>query len=415
MARGRFIIRALVDLGGIFAPITGAPKRQQPHGPGKRILIFNWRDQRHSYAGGAEVYAHELAKRMAADGNLVTFFCGSDGNAPRHETIDGVHIVRRGGFHLVYIWAFLYYMFRFRKRYDVIIDCHNGIPFFMPLFAREPVICILFHVHQEVFKANMSKPLAAFACYLEKTVMPRAYNSSQYVTISPSTLKDMREILGIKNDIQIIYSGAQLDILKPTKKSVAPSVVFLGRLQKYKSVDVAIHAFKKVHAEIPGAKLIIAGTGEADNDLKDIVTKGEMSKYVTFTGRVTDEQKLQLLQSSWLMVNPSFMEGWGITTIEANACATPVIGADVPGLRDSIQNGKTGLLVSYGDIDKFADAIIKLLTDDVMRSKMAKQAHAWAQNFDWDISADQLLKLIANEILPSRMARPIERSGSITK
>jgi glycosyltransferase involved in cell wall biosynthesis len=396
--RGRFILRAFVDLIGIFAPITGNPKSDW-HGNGKRILVFNWRDQKHEYAGGAEVYIEELSKRLVAEGNLVTLFCGSDGNgAPRHETINGVHIVRRGGFWFVYIWAFLYYMLRFRKKYDLIIDCHNGIPFFTPLFAREPVICVVHHVHQEVFKQHLAKPLAKFACFLEAKIMPRAYNKSQFVAVSPSTRQEMQETLGITADIQLIYNGIELDELKPGIKSEKPSVLFLGRLQTYKSVDVAIKAFKVVHTKLPQAELIIAGSGDADDNLKSLVKKENMNSYVKFTGKVTHEKKIQLLQSAWLMVNPSFMEGWGITTIEANACATPVVGSDVPGLRDSIKHLETGVLVPYGDSKKMATEITQLLYNHEVRQKLTANAIDWAQNFHWDISSNYLRELITQEL-----------------
>jgi glycosyltransferase involved in cell wall biosynthesis len=401
--RGRFIVRALVDFVGIFAPITGNPKSNW-QGEGKRILVFNWRDQRHSYA----VYIQELSKRLVVDGNLVTLFCGSDGKgAPRHETIDGVHIVRRGGFWFVYIWAFLYYMLRFRKKYDLIIDCHNGIPFFTPLFAREPVICIVHHVHQEVFKNHLHKPLAKFACFLEAKVMPRVYNKSQFVAVSPSTRTEMQKALRITADIQLIYNGIELEILKPGRKSQKPTVLFLGRLQTYKSVDVAIKAFKSVHAQLPSAKLIIAGTGDADESLRDLVNKEHMNRYIKFTGRVSTKKKLNLLQSSWLMVNPSFMEGWGITTIEANACATPVIGSDVPGLKDSIKNGKTGVLVPYGDTDRMAREIIKLLESQHLLKTLSTEAISWAHNFSWDTSADYLRNLIAQTLGEAEYTRLI--------
>jgi O-antigen/teichoic acid export membrane protein len=92
----------------------------------KKILVFNWRDTNHVFAGGAEVYMHELAKRWIRAGHKVTLFCGNDGNNPRYEIIDGVEVIRRGGFYFVYIWAFLYYMLKFKGKYDVVIDCENG-------------------------------------------------------------------------------------------------------------------------------------------------------------------------------------------------------------------------------------------------------------------------------------------------
>ena len=107
----------------------------------------------------------------------MTVFSGNDGTQERFETIDGVNIVRRGGFYLVYLWAFLYYMLRFRGRYDVVIDCENGIPFFTPLYVRKPLFCLMHHVHQEVFYHSLPKPLAWLASSLEKGQMPLVYRN----------------------------------------------------------------------------------------------------------------------------------------------------------------------------------------------------------------------------------------------
>jgi len=84
------------------------------------------------------------------DGNKVTIFCGNDNNNPRNQIINGVEIIRRGGSYTVYLFAFLYYILKFRGKYDVIVDCENGIPFFSPLFTRTPVVLLIHHVHQVI-------------------------------------------------------------------------------------------------------------------------------------------------------------------------------------------------------------------------------------------------------------------------
>ncbi len=88
------------------------------------------------------------------------------------------------------------------------------------------------------------------------------------------------------------------------------------------------------------------------------------------------------------------MEGWGITTIEANACGTPVVASRVSGLKDSVKNPHTGYLVDYGDVDAFADKIAKLLTNKTVRSSMSEEAENWAKKFDWNISANKSLEII---------------------
>jgi glycosyltransferase involved in cell wall biosynthesis len=389
----QFILRSLVDLVEIVYPLPKPPKR-----PGiRRILIFNWRDTRHAWAGGAEVYVHELAKRWVQSGHHVTVFCGNDGHLPRRATIDGVHLVRRGGFYLVYFWAFAYYLVRFRGRYDVILDCHNGIPFFTPLYAKEPVIGVVHHIHQVVFRHYLPAPLAVFAVWLEKDLMPWAYRNRRFITVSDSTRREMNELGLGRAGISIVHNGVDFEQLHPGPKARSPTILYLGRLAPYKSVDVLIRGFDIVRRRVPGARLVIAGSGEDARRLQELTSKLHLSNTVDFVGHVTDSGKIALLQSAWVFVNPSLVEGWGITTIEANACGTPVVGSNVSGLRDSIRPPRTGYLTPHGDHEALADRITELLTDHDQRASMSANALDWARRFDWDTSSARALKLIQDE------------------
>lgn len=389
---GRFVIRGAVDFIDLFFPLPKA----RPLEPGKkRILIFNWRDLKHKHAGGAEVYIHEIARRWAEEGNLITVFCGNDGESKRYEVIDNMQIIRRGGFYFVYLWAFLYYLVKFRGKYDVVIDCQNGIPFYTPLYVKEQVYCVMYHVHQEVFKKNLIAPLAWFASTLEKDVMPWAYRNTVFIAISESTKRDMERI-GIRGQgIHLIHSGVDLESLEPGPKAKHPLILYLGRLKAYKSIDVLIHAFQRIVHAHPTAKLVIAGEGEEHEKLRSIVGELSLEDRVEFTGKVSEENKKKLLQQAWMLVNPSMMEGWGITTIEANACGTPVIASDVPGLRDAVRNPHTGYLVEHGNVKAFAHKIVDLLTNHKRRQEMSEEGVNWANRFNWKKSSDKFLNLLA--------------------
>lgn len=390
----QFILRSFVDLIEIVYPLPKPPK----NGAGRRILVFNWRDTRHVWAGGAEVYIHELAKRWVVAGHHVTVFCGNDGHAPRREVIDGVHVVRRGGFYLVYFWAFAYYLVRFRGRYDVILDCHNGIPFFTPMYAKEPVIGVVHHIHQIVFKQYLPRPLAAFASWMEKDLMPWAYRRQRFITVSDSTRAEMAALGLGPAGISVVHNGVDFSQLTPGPKDPSPLVLYLGRLAPYKSVDVLIRAFAGIKQRVPEAKLIIAGNGEDAGRLKRLAGKLDLREHIDFLGHVTDAQKIALFQRAWVFVNPSLMEGWGLTTIEANACGTPAVGANVAGLRDSIQNPHTGYLVPHGDSGALAGRVEELLADRDLRERMSQSAVDWAHRFQWDASSRQAMNLISAEL-----------------
>lgn len=362
------------------------------------ILIFNWRDSESVFAGGAETYIHALAERWAAAGHAVTLFTSNDGQQEPNGTIRGIRVIRRGGFYCVYALAPLYYLFKFRGEFDVIVDCENGIPFFTPLYAKERVYCLLHHIHQDVFRASLAWPLSAFASFLEKILMPLVYIKCAFITVSESSKRDMQALNITDKNIEVIHPGVDLEFLTPGQKSSAPLVAYVGRLKEYKSVDVLIKAFSKILTEVPEAKLVIAGDGDDMGRLKKEVANQKLQKRVTFLGKVSEEKKLQILQEAWVCVNPSMMEGWGITVIEANACGTPVVASNVPGLRDSVRDRESGLLVPYGNINLLAAHITHLLKDETLRAALSKYAIAWAQNFAWEKSCEKFIRIVSGAL-----------------
>lgn len=386
----KFLFLNFIDFVSVIAPLP----QSKENIAGKRILIFNWRDTRHAYSGGAEVYIHEMAKRWVKSGNKVVLFCGNDSKAPRYEVIDGIEIIRRGGFYFVYVWAFLYYIVRFRGHFDVIIDCENGIPFFTPLYSREKIFLLIHHVHQEVFRKSLKPPFSWIASYLEMHIMPYVYRNVEIITVSNSSKKDIQEYGISKREPIVIHNGVDLENFKPAEKNGNPLILYLGRLKFYKSVHVFVQAAQQVLEKVPTAEFVIAGFGEEEWPLRRLAKKLNIEKHIKFVGKVSEAEKIKLYQKAWVFVNPSFMEGWGITSIEANACGTPVVASNVPGLRDAVLNPSSGFLVPYGQVDAFAEKITLLITDTETRKTMSKKSIDWASKFDWQKSADEGLKII---------------------
>ncbi|MFC1625802.1 glycosyltransferase [Patescibacteria group bacterium] len=388
----RIIINNIKDLIGLFARRIVSEDRFSKEQ--LRILFFNWRDTKHLWAGGAEVYIHELAKRLVKKGHRVTVFCGNDGKNPRNEVVDGVQIIRRGGFYTVFIWAFLYYSFRLRNYFDVIIDSENGIPFFTPLYAKKKIFLLIHHVHQEVFRIRLKPPFSSIGYALEKYAMPMVYRNTEVITVSPSSKADILENKLTSKEPHVIYNGVDTSIYKPARKSETPLVLYLGRLTPQKSLTVFINMAKEIVKRIPEVKFVIAGDGEEKDKLIKLTRTLGLEKYIEFKGRVTEKEKVKLYQKSWVFVNPSLMEGWGITTIEANACATPVVASNVKGLRDAVHNPHSGELIPYGNVEEFSEMVINLIINTEKRKQMSQDARTWSNKFSWEKSTDDLIKII---------------------
>jgi glycosyltransferase involved in cell wall biosynthesis/O-antigen/teichoic acid export membrane protein len=374
-------------------------KNNQIITPNLRILIFNWRDTKHVWAGGAEVYVHELAKNWVKFGHQVTIFCGNDYKCSNYEIIDGVKIYRKGGFFTVYLWAAIYYLIKFRGKFDVIVDSENGIPFFTPLYSRIPKFLLIHHVHQNVFREQLPFPLAQIAMFLESKVMPFLYRGQKIITVSNSSRNDIIRLkIGKKENISIVNPGINPTSFHKSPKSRTPNFIYLGRLRPYKNIDIAIKSVAKLIKKYPNLKLNIAGWGENIDELKKLSHKLEIEKSVIFLEKVSEKDKINLLGKSWAMIQPSSFEGWGITVIEANACGTPVIASNVVGLRDSVINKKTGLLVQVKNIDQLSKTIEKLIKNKKIRQELSSQALLWANRFNWEEKSREFLNIITDSL-----------------
>lgn len=387
----RPVLRNMEDFLTLFTDVYKRPSGKER----LSILIFNWRDTKHVWAGGAENYLHELSKQWVQQGHRVTIFCGNDQTCVRNEVVDGVQIVRRGGFYTVYFWAAIYYLLRFRGNFDIVIDSENGIPFFTPLYVKVPVFLLIHHVHQEILRKHLVFPLSHIGMFLESTIMPKVYSSSPVFTVSESSKQDILKLgFSDANRIHVVSPGISAHFFERKTKTLYPSMLYLGRLKDYKNIDTAVHAFRSLLKKHKNAKFTIAGEGSSESSLKNLVAKLNLDSVITFLGKVSDTEKAHLLAVHWVMVQPSIMEGWGMTVIEANASSTPVIASNVKGLRDSVKDKKTGLLFRPKNSADLAEKIDALFSDPIYRSKLSKSSYQWSQNFGWEECASKFINHI---------------------
>ncbi len=359
-----------------------------------KILLINWQDRKNPFSGGAEIHIHEIFGRIAKWGNKVTFLCSSFEGAKEKECVDGMNVIRRGkrcdfNFHVPSVTQMLS-----RNNYDIVIDNINKIPFFTPLYVKTPILAIAYHFFGSVIYQE-TNPLSASYVYFSEMLVPKIYKKVVFSVLSESTKHDLKGIP--EKNIHVISPAISPEFIpSPEKKSEKPLIVHIGRIKKYKRLDVLLYAMKEIIEQIPDARLIVAGTGNYSPYLIRLSKKLGLENYVDFTGFVSEEKKIEFLQSAAVLVNPSSKEGWGITSIEANACGTPVIASNSPGLRDSVIDGQTGFLVKHGNAEELSHRIIQVLRNNVLRDTLSKNAIEWASQFSWDNAAQKTLKLIQN-------------------
>ena len=349
--------------------------------PKLRILWLNWRDIRNPEAGGAEVFTHEVAKRLVKMSWNVTLFTSMFPGARPEEDFDGVEIVRRGGRFTVYSRA-KDYCRKFVDDFDVVVDEINTRPFLTPKYVKSrPILALIHQLAREYWFYETPWPLSWLGYYyLEKSWLSR-YSRVCTITVSESTRKDLVD-WGF-TDLRVVPEGLSVPVAEvEVQKDETPLLLFVGRLKRVKKPDDAINAFRIVRTKIPDARLMVVGDGYMRPKLERIAPAG-----VTFAGRIEDSIKIELMTRAHILLFPAVREGWGLTITEANARQTPAVAYDVPGVRDSVVHGQTGILVPAGDINAMADESMRLLTEQSHRNCLAVRAKEHAKTHNWDCTA----------------------------
>ena len=387
-----------------------------PADPLSHVLFLNWRDTANPEGGGSEVYSERIAAQLVAHGHRVTLLSAAHAGAPAEQAMpSGVHILRRGGRHTVYLRAALTYLAGrlgrgplaaagSRGRPDLIVDVCNGVPFLSPLYARCPTVVVVHHVHREQWPVVLGGWRGRFGWWLESRVAPRVYRRCRYVTVSAAT-RDELVRLGVGGErISVIHNGLDEVTAGPVTRAAYPCMVVLGRLVPHKRVEFALAALAALAADLPGLRLVVAGQGWWESRLREQAATLGVAGRTEFAGYVSERRKHELLASGWVVLVPSLKEGWGLTIVEAGIRGTPAIAFRAAGgVRDAIRDGDTGLLAD--DLDDFVAKTRRLLTDDRARRRMGTAARAYASGFTWAAAGEQLAVLV-DEVLGTRQRLP---------
>jgi len=362
-----------------------------------RILAVNWRDMEDPLAGGAELHLHEILKRVVAAGHQVDMVVASYPGAEPTGEIDGVRIFRRGHWLVAnYVLPGLIKQLLRANRYDLLVEDINKIPFYTPLYNHDvPVLAVVPHLFGTTVFRETNPLFASYVWTAEQLIRP-IYRNIDFEVISPSTNDDLVSRGFAPDRVHTVLCGMNHErflLADPPPRSSTPLVVSWSRLRKYKSIDIAIRAFAIIQQKLPEAKLLIMGRGPDEGRLRKLTTQLGLDDVVSFEGFLPWDELVRTLHRCHTFLNPSPKEGWGLTVIEANQCGLPVVASDAPGLRDSVRDGETGFLVPYGDVEAFAAAAIRHLTEPELWRGQHEAAIQWADSFSWQRCATESLAL----------------------
>ncbi|MGP4004025.1 glycosyltransferase family 4 protein [Streptomyces sp. 8N706] len=363
----------------LVRPAAPVPAVSSPSPLPRRVVFLARRDLGNPAAGGSELLIDRIAEGLTSYGHQVTLLCG--GPAAYRD----YRVVSAGGD----AGHFLRAKRAFARQVgdcDLLVEVCNGMPYLAPLWHRGPTLCLVNHVHTDLWGMRYPRPAARLGRRLEHWALAGTHRGNLMVAVSGSTASALHAIGVPRDRIRVVHNGVEEPgPLRP--KSPEPLFLAMGRLVEYKRIDLLLRLWERVRP-VTGGRLVVVGDGPERQRLEALAGPG-----VVFTGRVSEAEKHRLLCEAWLLLHPSLVEGWGLVVTEAAARATPAVGFDIPGLRDSVEAGVTGLL-ARGE-SSFAAAWCTLALSAERRAALGRAAALRASRYRWSATVRQFRAVAA--------------------
>ncbi|MFE9659524.1 glycosyltransferase [Streptomyces sp. NPDC005955] len=387
-------------------PRTAAPRSGQrpaappaPPAPPRRIVFLTRRDLGNPAAGGSELLVDQLAAGLTRLGHQVTLVCG--GPAAHRD----YRVVSAGGDLGHYLRARRAVSRRVGDC-DLLVEVCNGMPYLAPLWHRGPTLCLVNHVHTDLwdmrFGGGPLAPAGRLGRGLEHWALREGQRRNLMVAVSDSTAGALVDIGVARERIRVVHNGVEPPAPQ-LPRSTTPLFLAMGRLVEYKRIDLLLRLWERVRP-VTGGRLLIVGDGPERERLARLAGPG-----VEFTGHVSEAEKHRLLCAAWLLLHPSAVEGWGLVVTEAAVRSTPTVGFDVPGLRDSVEDGVTGVL-ARGE-SALAAAWCALALSEQRRSALGAAARDRAAGYTWGATVRAFREVAVEAVTGRPPVDPAAPSG----
>jgi len=338
-------------------------------------LISSWYPSKHRTVSG--IFVHEFAKRLKKAGfNVIVIAVKKTRFDENFENFDGVTVFRTS---VYFALPFMFQIFLRVRPHIIHIHAPNFFSSFGIVLGKLLRIPIVATVHRVEVMPLRSKILSV----LRRIIL---YLCDEIVAVSNAT-KQLILKYGInRGDVRVIYNAADEAVFKPRPKEIARQklnllqrkkiLLYVGALIPRKGCEYLINAtylmLKK--REKANIQLIMTGDGPQKGRLTSLVTKLKVEDYVTFTGKIPKNLLYLYYDSADIFLLPSVSEGHSMVLLEAMASGLPIIATNIGGNRETVINGVNGLLVPPRDSDALAQSVLKLLDDEKLRTRFAKNS-----------------------------------------
>ena len=283
------------------------------------------------------------------------------------------------------VWSQIVFSFWARKdRIDLFWSPRHHLPVLLPSEVKKVV-----SIHDLVW-CYFPKTMMWQNRFLERLLMPISLKmADRIISVSKSTANDLTgNFRGIEHKINVIPEAASMmDNLDIDSTVDQPYLLFVGTLEPRKNLKRLLRAFRKVidNGIREYALIIAGGQGWSRDSLESVVEDLSLEKSVKVLGYVEDKTLHSLYRNAYAVVLPSLYEGFGLPLLEAMQYGTPVISANVSSMPEIV--GDAGILVDPLSVEEISAAMIKLLSDRVLREKLSERSIEQASRYSWKDSA----------------------------
>lgn len=270
-------------------------------------------------------------------------------------------------------------MVRRLKGFDVVYSHHyplNWVAYLAKIFHGTKYIYYYHHLNPpELYLTAIQRTYERLLLFLTKWTAKKADSA---ISISKYSQKALKKEMGLESEViypKIDSSRFRLDLdgsVVRQRHNIGncPVILFVGAISPNKCVHLLIEAFKLIKYELPESRLLLVGKTIFSKYCRQLKQMSDDS--VTFVGYVSDEKLPHYYAACDVYATASLGEGFNSPLVEAQACGKAVVAFSIGPHPEVVKDGKTGLLVSPGDINSLAGAVIKLLKDDKVREKMGE-------------------------------------------
>ncbi len=365
--------------------------------------------------GGAEDHVHEVVNHLVERGHELVVYTSDmwkehpfERMGEPHDEVDGVRVVRKRTFQMTQA---IHYPFM-PGMYDMLSEpadlvhshsfgyYHTNVAAMRSRLKGTPLV-ITPHYHppetmQGGFARHQLRKVydARIANWVFEQADAVLFNTHAEMASMAHHLDDVGKARVIPNGLhtELYESLPDPRPFKEERGIEGPMVLYLGRLAVNKRMELVIGAMPELLKVVPDLQLVIAGPDDGVGaEWKALTAKLGMEDHARFEGFLSEEDKMAAFTAADVFVLPSEWEAYGLVLMEAQACGTPCVVADRGGPKEVIAPGETGLVVPYGDEERWRTALLDLLTDDGLRDRMSRAARERAMTvFRWSSIIDQI-------------------------